>query len=156
MVKVAMLWLANERGDLLLARRAAHKKQDPGLWGPSVTGKVELGETFEEALSREADEELALKADAYTFKFLFETDFLHPDGETRQFKVYLANVPSAIIKRLAVDANEVAEIRWMSIPDIKELLNSKPGELVVASAFGLWNQIFEALENKKDAGANVY
>jgi isopentenyl-diphosphate delta-isomerase len=146
MIKVAMLWLTNENGELLLARRADHKKQDPGLWGPSVTGKVEPGESFEVALVREADEELALKADAYTYKFLFETDFAHPDGETRQFKVYIANVPGSIIEQLTIDTNEVAEIKWMSVERIKELLKSKPGELVVASAFVLWNQIFEALE----------
>ncbi len=141
-----MLWLANETGELLLARRADHKKQDPGLWGPSVTGKVEPGENFEEALVREADEELALKANTYTFEFLFETDFAHPDGETRQFKVYLANVHGSITEQLTIDTNEVAEIRWMSIADIKAILNSQPGELIVASAFVLWNQIFDALE----------
>jgi isopentenyl-diphosphate Delta-isomerase len=146
MIKVAMLWLANEQGELLLARRAGHKKQDPGLWGPSVTGKVEPGENFERALVRETDEELGLKADAYKFKFLFETNFAHPDGETRQFKVYIANVAGSIINQLTIDTNEVAEIHWMSVSDIKELLKSKPGELVVASAFVLWNQIFEALE----------
>lgn len=149
MIKVAMLWLMNEKDELLLARRADHKKQDPGMWGPSVTGKVESGGSFEEALVRESDEELALKPDNYTYKFLFETDFEHPDGETRQFKVYLADVPYSIFEQLTVDTNEVAEIRWMTIAEIKELLKSKPGELVVASAFVLWNQIFEAIENKK-------
>lgn len=152
-----MLWLVNEQGELLLARRADHKRQDPGLWGPSVTGKVEPGENFEEAIVREAEEELALEAGTYSFKFLFETDFAHPDGETRQFKVYLTEVSNTIIDHLSIDTNEVAEIKWMSIPNIKELLKSKPGELVVTSAVVLWNQIFEALENIKiDAGSDVY
>jgi isopentenyl-diphosphate delta-isomerase len=145
-IKVSMLWLENEKGELLLARRADHKKQDPGLWGPSVTGKVEPGESFDEALVREADEELALKADEYAYRFLFETDFAHPDGETRQFKVYIANVPGSTIEQLTIDTNEVAEVQWMSVEHIKELLQSKPGELVVASAFVLWNQIFDSLE----------
>jgi len=147
MIKVAMLWLVDEDGELLLARRADHKKQDPGLWGPSVTGKLEAGESFEEALVREADEELALKPNTYEPRFLFETDFAHPDGETRQFRVCVAKVPRAIIGELVVDPNEVAEIKWSAIPTIKELLNSSPGEVVVASAFVLWDQIFEALTN---------
>jgi isopentenyldiphosphate isomerase len=146
MIKVAMLWLINEDGELLLARRADHKKQDPGLWGPSVTGKAEPGETYEETVVREADEELALKADQYEPKFLFETDFDHPDGELRHFKVYAANVPKAIIGELMIDANEVAVIKWMPVPEIKKLLESKPGELVVASAFVLWDQIFDSIE----------
>ena len=149
MIQVAMLWLANEKGELLLARRADHKAQDPGLWGPSVTGKVEAGETFEEAVVREADEELALNPNGYIPKYLFETDFNHPDGELRKFKVFTATISDGTVKTIRFDTNEVAEIQWLSVKDIKKLLNSNPGEKVVASAFVLWNRIFEALEKQK-------
>lgn len=141
-----MLWLVNEKGELLLARRADHKSQDPGLWGPSVTGKLEAGETFEETVVREAEEELALSPRAYSPKYLFETAFDHPDGEQRIFKVFTATISDDVAKTLRFDTNEVAEIKWLSVAAIKELLQSKPGELVVASAFVLWDQIFEALE----------
>lgn len=119
MIKVAMLWLVNEKDELLLARRADHKKQDPGLWGPSLTGKLETDETYKDALIREADEELGLKPETYEPRFLFQTDFAHPDGEVRQFEVFVAEVPESILEKLVVDTNEVAEVKWQSIPEIK-------------------------------------
>ena len=149
MIQVAMLWLANEKGELLLARRADHKAQDPGLWGPSVTGKLETDETFEKAVAREVEEELALSPNGYTPKYLFEIDFHHPDGELRKFGVFTATISDSLIKDLKFDTNEVAEIRWLSISEIKELLKSEPGEKVVASAFVLWERIFEAIEKQK-------
>jgi isopentenyl-diphosphate Delta-isomerase len=149
MIQVAMLWLVNEQGQLLLARRADHKSQDPGLWGPSVTGKVEAGESFEQAAVREAEEELDLKPHAYKPDFLFATDFNHPDGETREFKVFIAEVPNTINDQLRIDLNEVAEIKWLSVNDIRKLLRGSPGDMIVASAFVLWDQILEALEEKR-------
>jgi len=146
MINVVMVWLENDRHELLLARRADHKKQDPGLWGPSVTGKVEPGETFEQALVREANEELMLKPGSYTPRFLLETDFLHPDGETRHFKIYVAQISNDAAHGLRPDPNEVAEIRWLSMTKIQTMLNTKPGEVVVASAFVLWSKIFAMLD----------
>ena len=144
-----MLWLANEKGELLLARRADHKAQDPGLWGPSVTGKLEVGENFEEAVMREAKEELTLDPNSYTPHFLFRTEFNNPDGELRKFKVFIATIPNKVVKTIKFDTNEVAEIKWSTVKELKELLHSRPGETVVASAFVLWNRIFDALEKQK-------
>jgi isopentenyl-diphosphate delta-isomerase len=148
MIKVAMLWLVNENKELLLARRADHKAQDPGLWGPSVTGKLEKDETFEEAIVRETEEELGLNRELYVPQYLFETDFHHPDGEIRQFKVFITEISPHAARNIHIDSNEVAEVKWLSIQEVKDLLNSKPGEIIVASAFVLWSQIFEALETK--------
>jgi isopentenyl-diphosphate delta-isomerase len=150
-MNVAMLWLMNSAGELLLARRADHKAQDPGLWGPSVTGKVETGESFKEAIMREAEEELALERHWYTPKYLFAADFHHPDGEVRKFKVFVAHISDDSIATLQFDPREVAEIKWLPITEIRKLLNSKPGEIVVPSAFVLWDQIFEALGAQKRA-----
>lgn len=47
-------------GELLIARRAAHKQIDPGLWDNLVGGMVPAGETEEQALQREAREEAGL------------------------------------------------------------------------------------------------
>ncbi len=48
---------------LLVARRAAHKQIDPGLWDNLVGGMVPADETLEQALAREAWEEAGLQLD---------------------------------------------------------------------------------------------
>jgi 8-oxo-dGTP pyrophosphatase MutT (NUDIX family) len=48
---------------LLVARRAAHKQIDPGLWDNLVGGMVPAGESLHQALAREALEEAGLHLD---------------------------------------------------------------------------------------------
>jgi len=48
---------------LLVARRAAHKQIDPGLWDNLVGGMVPAGESLHRALAREALEEAGLQID---------------------------------------------------------------------------------------------
>ena len=140
-----MLWLQNDAGKLLLARRADHKAHDPGLWGPSVTGKLEAGEDSLQALKRETMEELSLEPQHYHPKFLFKTEFLHPDGETRVFEVYSAHISDEAAQSIVFDTDEVAEVGWMAVPEIKRLLATDGKTVVVASAFVLWKRIFDAL-----------
>lgn len=52
-----------EDGDVVVARRAAHKQIDPGRWDNLVGGMVPHGETLEQALEREAWEEAGIELD---------------------------------------------------------------------------------------------
>jgi 8-oxo-dGTP pyrophosphatase MutT (NUDIX family) len=51
-------------GRLLVARRAAHKRIDPGLWDNLAGGLVAAGEQFGEAIARETYEEAGLDISA--------------------------------------------------------------------------------------------
>lgn len=57
------LLLVNPEGRVLLQRRR-DDKENGGLWDKSVGGHVQAGETFDDALIREANEELFGRADA--------------------------------------------------------------------------------------------
>lgn len=59
--RVSALWIENSKGEILLAQRSFNKKHHPGLWGPAVAGTVEKGESYEENISHEIEEELGIK-----------------------------------------------------------------------------------------------
>ncbi|MDE7379096.1 MAG: NUDIX domain-containing protein [Paraprevotella sp.] len=58
---VVHLHVFNSRGELYLQKRPEWKDIQPGRWDTAVGGHVELGESVETALEREAEEELGLK-----------------------------------------------------------------------------------------------
>lgn len=144
MIKVAVLWIMDESGEVLLARRALHKAQDPGVWGPAVTGKLESGETFDQALVREVEEELGLTTQDYTPRFLFKTDYHHPDGEVRRFGIYLTTFPRAKTELIQVDPKEVAGVQWFKAEELKQKMMVASNELV-PSANAVWPETFKLI-----------
>jgi isopentenyldiphosphate isomerase len=67
--------LFNDKGELFLQKRAATKDLLPGKWDTSVGGHISPGELPENALEREASEELGLKNIRYRFmkKYIWES-----------------------------------------------------------------------------------
>ena len=91
---VVHLHVFNSRGELYLQRRPAWKDIQPGRWDTAVGGHVAWGERIDEALRREAREELGLETlDAemvavYDFRSEREYELVHVfrtccDGEIR-------------------------------------------------------------------------
>lgn len=62
----------NDRGEMLLQQRSLTKDSDPGLWANAVGGHVAKGESYKEAMVREAKEELGIDIKPTVLKkFLF-------------------------------------------------------------------------------------
>lgn len=72
---VIHLHIFNSRGELFLQKRAQTKDIQPGKWDTAVGGHIDWGETVEEALFREAYEELGIKdfSPSLTRSYLFES-----------------------------------------------------------------------------------
>lgn len=54
------VWVINEKGELLLQKRSANKKQAPNKWA-LCAGHIDAGETPENSIVREIQEEIGLK-----------------------------------------------------------------------------------------------
>ncbi len=73
---VVHLHILNERGEIYLQKRSMKKDIQPGKWDTAVGGHIDYGEEVEEALRREAHEELGIVNFSYTLitKYLFESE----------------------------------------------------------------------------------
>jgi isopentenyldiphosphate isomerase len=79
---VVHLYLFDAQGRLYLQKRSAAKDTYPGCWDTSVGGHLAPGETPEEALVREAREELSLQLSgaqplaSYLFEDEYESEYV--------------------------------------------------------------------------------
>ena len=113
---VVHLHLFNSHGGLFLQRRANTKDIQPGKWDTSVGGHVSLGESIEEALVREAYEELGLNK--------FVPEFLKRYVWESKLERELVNSFSTISDILPVINNdEIEEGRYWLVEEIKENLD---------------------------------
>ncbi len=59
--RVSALWLTDKNtGDCLITQRKRTKHHDPGKWMAAVSGTVEEGETYEQNMIKEIEEEIGL------------------------------------------------------------------------------------------------
>lgn len=106
----ALIW-SPETSRYLLLRRSEHKDYAPGAW-ECVTGRVDQGEGFEDALRREVREELGVEVQV---KHILGTTHFYrgsPDPENELVGViYLCNLPDP--SSIRIDA-EHSEYRWLA------------------------------------------
>lgn len=116
---VVHLHVFNAKGELYLQKRSTDKDIQPGKWDTSVGGHVDYGETVENALKREAREELGLEiTDAkllyrYVFKSRVEKELVN---------TYM--IVTGCQDEIKIDPVEIEEGRFWKLNDIKSRLGS--------------------------------
>lgn len=85
---VVHLHVFNSKGELYLQKRPDWKDIQPGKWDTAVGGHIDYGETPEEALAREAKEELGIidftpeRMGMYIFESLRERELVYVNRTT--------------------------------------------------------------------------
>lgn len=75
--RVVHVLVQDQEGRLLLQKRASHKRVAPGRWDTSVGGHVDCGETIQEAMYREMEEELGIRPHnlQFAYQYIHSNDF---------------------------------------------------------------------------------
>lgn len=113
MHRVVHVLVFNSSKELLLQKRSMSKDVAPGKWDTSVGGHVSSGETLEEAVKREMEEELGITA--CDLKLLYT--YIHSnDYESELVYTYSCIYNSKII----FQEDEIDDVRPWSLSEIKE------------------------------------
>ena len=106
-VVAALIWEDNR---FLVCQRPAHKAR--GLLWEFVGGKVEPGETKEQALIRECQEELAVTVAVQNV--FMEVDHIYPDL-TVHLTLFNASIAEGIPQKI-----EHNDLRWITVEEIEQ------------------------------------
>ena len=123
--RVSSLWVTDIDGKILLARRAFNKSHDPGKWGPAVAGTVEEGESYEENIMKEAEEELGLK----NIKLTTGAKKRRKTKWNYFVQEFLLTLPTSF-NDFKIAENEVAEVKWFSEEELKRELKENPNNFL--------------------------
>lgn len=116
---VVHLHMINDKGEILLQKRAITKLIQPGKWDTAVGGHVDYGEAIEYALRREASEEIGLhtfdarKIESYVWDCPAERELVNS---------HIAVAPAGFEPR--VEAGETDEVRYWSPVEIEAAIDS--------------------------------
>ena len=111
---VIHLHVFNSKGELYLQKRPEWKDIQPGKWDPSVGGHVDLGESVEIALKREAQEELGIS----DFKPEILAHYIFESERERELVFAHKTIYDGVIN----PSEELDGGRFWSIDEIKEHL----------------------------------
>lgn len=133
--RVSALWITNSEGDVLLARRALTKSHDPGKWGPAVAGTVEKGESYEDNIRKETEEEIGLRN---------ITPQTGPkervSGEHNYFVQWHLVKIDKPENEFIIDKNEVEEVEWFSKEELRQEIKANPDKFL--ENMKRWIEIF--------------
>lgn len=126
--RISVLDIRNSRWDILLAQRWFLKKKSPGKRSIAVAGTVDTGETYEENIYKEAQEEIGLSW--YIFKKWNKIRNIQKGSNyfSQQYSLILEKP----IEEFILEEWQVANLRWFSLEELKHLLIISP-EIFISS-----------------------
>jgi len=123
--RAVRVMIEDGKGNVLVQKRADGKELFPGCWDTSAAGHVDAGETYEQAMERELAEELGLTNQPLKKQGDYYIDETWKGRRMKKFcRSYKLVQPD--LPPLSLPPEEVSEVRWMSIQEVKQLIADHP------------------------------
>lgn len=146
----AHVWIYNDRGDILMQKRAATKDTFPGLWDISVAGHISAGESPLTGALREIREEIGTEAHPEELEYLttIHMEYPYPQrGWINREHCYVYLMKKDLDpNKLALQKEEVEAVRFFSPGEFSELIKADRGIIVPHDNY--YEMILEAIVKK--------
>lgn len=117
MHRVVHVLVFNSKGELLLQKRSMNKDVAAGKWDTSVGGHVNSGESIDEAVKREMEEELGITSS--------DLDFLYTYIHSNEYETELVYTYSCLHDgEVNFQKDEIDEVRPWGMEEIKRNLGN--------------------------------
>lgn len=148
--RIVRIMVEDDRGNMLLQKRADTMFMNPGKWDNSCSGHVDAGESWLEAAKRELAEEIGLKNVNLTEWQRYTYESHETDGRVlRRFNVlYRTIVPADTA--FTIQPEEVSEVRWFSQDELQDLVANHPDSVT----HGLTRVVKGLYESNKHTGTS--
>ncbi|MHB0755021.1 isopentenyl-diphosphate Delta-isomerase [Polaribacter sp. M15] len=137
------VFVFNNKGELMLQQRAAHKYHSPLLWTNTCCSHQRDGESNIEAGRRRLQEEMGFTTDLKeVFSFVYKAPFDNGLTEHEFDHVmigYFDDVPN-------INPDEVEAYKWMSLENVKDDIEQNPSEYTEWFKI-IFNESYEKLTN---------
>lgn len=120
--RVSALWIENSKWEILISLRGFMKKNNPGKWSAAVAGTIDKGETYDENIYKEAEEELWI-----TWYIFTKGEKILHKSERNYFCQWYYLRADLDIQDFVLEYPEVESTRWFHPDEIRNLLKYSPG-----------------------------
>lgn len=118
------VFLLNDKGQILIQKRTASKMLWPLYWETTCSSHPRENESYEDSGTRRLKEELGINAPLKVVdKFTYHS-FYKDVGAEHEVCAVLAGQYNE--KEISFNDNEVADLKWISIDDLKKELSKNP------------------------------
>ncbi|UOE41815.1 isopentenyl-diphosphate Delta-isomerase [Chryseobacterium suipulveris] len=117
------VFLFNDKGELLLQRRAAGKYHSPNQWTNAVCSHPRIDETYEKGAKRRLREELGIDTEiTEKFHFIYKADVGGNLWEHERDHVFTGNYNGGF----QLNEEEVSEVRYISMEELDREMSDNP------------------------------
>ena len=144
------VWIMNEQGEILLQKRASTKKQEPNKWA-ICAGHIDAGETVENAILREIEEELGIKVSIEELEFLKtykkQNDIPSNNIKNYNFQYMYFLKTNWKIENYKIRLEELSKIKYIPFAEFEDIVKKKD-ENVTFTKQAYMPEIIEILRKK--------